>query len=66
MLIPYEPLADKRYLNVSRRRARKDWVHFIHELLTEQYTQADKVVIVMDNLNTHSPASMYEIFPTSA
>jgi len=63
VFIACEPLAGKRYLQVSRRRTRKDWAHFIHELLTEHYAQAEKVVLVMDNLNTHSPASLYEVFP---
>ncbi len=62
VFIACEPLAGKRYLQVSRRRTRKDWAHFIHELLTEHYAQAEKVVLVMDNLNTHSPASFYEAF----
>jgi hypothetical protein len=63
VFIACEPLAGKRYLKVSRRRTRKDWAHFIHELLTGPYAQAEKVVLVMDNLNTHSPASLYEVFP---
>jgi hypothetical protein len=63
VFIACEPLVGKRYLKVSRRRTRKDWAHFIHELLTEPYAQAEKVVLVMDNLNTHSPASLYEVFP---
>lgn len=58
-----EPLAGKRYLEVTRQRTKKDWAHFLHELLTEHYGQADKIVLVMDNLNTHSPASLYEILP---
>jgi len=37
--------------------------HFIHELLNGPYAEVEKVVIVMDNLNTHSPASLYEVFP---
>jgi hypothetical protein len=63
VFIVCEPLAGKRYLKVSKRRTRKDWAHFMQELLTEQYAQADKVVVVMDNLNTHSPASLYEVLP---
>ena len=63
MFIACEPLAGKRYLNVSKRHTKKDWAYFMHELLTEQYAQAEKVVVVMDNLNTHSPASLYEVFP---
>jgi hypothetical protein len=63
VFIACEPLAGKRYLKVSRRRTKKDWAYFIKELLTEHYPQAEKVVLVMDNLNTHSPASLYEVFP---
>jgi hypothetical protein len=63
VFIACEPLAGKRYLQVSKRRTRKDWARFMHELLAEHYPQADKVVIVMDNLNTHSPASLNEVFP---
>ncbi len=62
VFIACEPLAGKRYLKVSRRRTKKDWAHFLKELLTEHYPQAEKVVLVMDNLNTHSPASFYEVF----
>jgi hypothetical protein len=62
VFIACEPLAGKRYLQVRRRRTRKDWAHFIHELLTEHYPKAEKVVLVLDNLNTHSPASLYEVF----
>jgi len=53
----------KRYLKVSRRRTKKDWAYFMKELLTEHYAHAEKVVVVMDHLNTHSPASFYEVFP---
>jgi hypothetical protein len=63
VFIACEPLAGKRYLKVRKRRTRKDWAYFIKELLTAHYPQAEKVVLVMDNLNTHSPASLYEVFP---
>ena len=58
-----EPLTGKRSLKVTRRRTKKDWADFMHELLTGPYAQAEKVVLVMDNLNTHSPACLYEILP---
>jgi hypothetical protein len=63
VFIACEPLSGKRYLKVCRRRTRKDWAHFLKELLTEHYAHAETVVLVMDNLNTHSPASFYEVFP---
>jgi DDE superfamily endonuclease len=63
VFIACEPLAGRRSLKVSKRRTKKDWASFMQELLTEHYAQAEKVVLVMDNLNTHSPASFYEVFP---
>lgn len=63
VFIACEPIAGKRHLKASKRRTKKDWAHFLKEVLTEHYAQAEKVVLVMDNLNTHSPASFYEVFP---
>lgn len=57
-----EPLAGKRHTKVTLQRAKVDWAHFIKELLDQRYRDADKVVLVMDNLNTHSTASLYEAF----
>jgi transposase len=39
-----------------------DWAHQIKELVDERYPQAERIVLVMDNLNTHTPASLYETF----
>jgi len=63
LFIVYEPLAGKRYLKVTEHRTKKDWALFMQEILEEQYPDARKVVLVMDNLNTHTPASFYEVFP---
>jgi hypothetical protein len=52
-----------RYVNVSERRTKKDWAKQIHYLLTVVYPNAKKVVLVMDNLNTHCISSLYETFP---
>jgi hypothetical protein len=57
-----EPLAGKRTACVTDRRTRVDWAHFIRMLLVTMYPHAAKVVLVMDNLNTHSIASLYEAF----
>jgi hypothetical protein len=48
---------------VTERRTRRDWAHVIKELVDVQYPEAEKVVLVLDNLNTHSPGSLYEAFP---
>lgn len=60
---PVNRRAGKRSLQVTARRTKKDWAHFIEELLTVHYPKARKVILVMDNLNTHSPSSLYETFP---
>lgn len=58
-----EPLRGKRHVAVTERRTRKDWAIQIKEMLDERYPAAIKVRLVMDNLNTHSIASLYETFP---
>lgn len=58
-----EPLGGKRHVKITESRTRVDWAHFIREMLEERYPEAEKVVLVMDNLNTHSPASLYQTFP---
>ena len=58
----FEPLAGKRFVKVTDQRTRKDWAHAMQNLSDVIYPQAEKIVIVMDNLNTHSPASFYETF----
>jgi hypothetical protein len=58
----FEPLAGKRFVKATDQRTRKDWARAMKELADEKYPQAEKIVIVMDNLNTHSPVSFYETF----
>jgi transposase len=58
----FEPLAGQRRVKVTERRTAVDFAHLLRELSDEQYPHADKIVIVMDNLNTHKPASLYEAF----
>jgi hypothetical protein len=58
-----EPLGGRRQVKITERRTRIDWAHFIKEMLEERYPKAEKVVLVMDNLNTHNPASLYTAFP---
>src|SRR5271165_6267373 len=57
-----EPLAGQRTTQVTERRTRVDWARFVQMLLTTVYPLAEKVVLVMDNLNTHGIASLYEAF----
>ena len=57
-----EPLAGKRHVAVKEHRTRKDWAQQIKQMLDERYPEATKVRLVMDNLNTHNIASLYETF----
>lgn len=57
-----EPLAGKRHVKVTERRTKIDWALAMRELSDAHYPQAEVIVVVMDNLNTHSPASFYEAF----
>ena len=58
----FEPLAGKRRVKVTERRTKKDWAACVREMVDEMYPQAERIVLVMDNLNTHTPASLYEAF----
>jgi DDE superfamily endonuclease len=58
-----EPLAGRRWGDVTARRTRTDWAQQIKDLVDVRYPQAERIVLVLDNLNTHSPASLYEAFP---
>lgn len=60
-----EPLAGYRHVRVTAQRTRVDWAFALRDLLDEKYKNVEKVLLVMDNLNTHSPASFYEAFPPS-
>jgi hypothetical protein len=58
----FEPLAGHRRVKVTERRTAVDFAHLLQEVVAVQYPQADKIVLVMDNLNTHKLASLYEAF----
>jgi hypothetical protein len=61
----FEPLQGKRYVSVTERRTKADWAMQIKQLLDVHYPNAQKVTLVMDNLNTHTGASLYEVFHPS-
>ena len=56
-----EPLAGKRFVTVTGSKTKQDWACFLEEIAT-QYESAEKITLVMDNLNTHTPGSFYETF----
>jgi hypothetical protein len=58
-----EPLTGRRHVEVTDRRTAVDFAKVVRALVEEMYPEAEKVVLVMDNLNTHKLASLYEAFP---
>lgn len=62
LFMHFEPLRGWRKIEVTEGKTRVDWAHQIRSLLDEHYRRARKVHLVMDNLNTHSGASLYEAF----
>jgi hypothetical protein len=55
-----EPLAGKRIVKITERKTKKDWANFIDNI-ADKYPDAKKIILVMDNLNTHKPGSLYEV-----
>ena len=58
----FEPLVGRRHVEVTERRTNKDFARLIKDLLDVRYPTAEKVVLVLDNLSTHTPAALYEAF----
>ena len=58
-----EPLRGWRHVSVTERRTGVDWAHCVQALVDIHYPAAEKIVLVMDHLNTHTVASLYEAFP---
>jgi hypothetical protein len=63
VFLAFEPLAGGRQVAVTDTRKREDWANFVRHLVDEQYRDVERVVLVMDQLNTHSLASLYQAFP---
>lgn len=62
LFVEIEPLNGRRHVEVTAQRTRQDFAHFIKAMLDERHPKAIKVRLVMDNLNTHNVASLYETF----
>ncbi len=58
----FAPLEGRRQVKVTDRRTKVDWAQLIKELVDEHYPQKQKIILVMDNLNTHKLGSLYEAF----
>ena len=63
LFMGFEPLQGERFVQVTQQRTKIDFAHYIKRLVDERYPDAQTIVIVMDNLNTHTKASLYEAFP---
>ena len=56
-----DPLAGKRIVKITERKTKRDWAHFLEDN-TDRYQGAEKITLIMDNLNTHTPGALYETF----
>lgn len=59
----FAPLENWRHVKVTDRRTAKDWAHCMQELVDVHFPDAEKILVVQDNLNTHTPAALYAAFP---
>ena len=59
----FEPLQGHRWVQVTDQRTAIDWAHFMRDMAQVHYPNAKRIVVVLDNLNTHGPGSFYEAFP---
>jgi len=62
LFMMFEPLGKRRKVTVTQRRTREDFAHCLRGLAETQYPDAEKIILVMDNLNTHSLSSLYAAF----
>src|SRR6266496_2876311 len=65
LFVACEPLVGQRYLSVTEHRTKADFAQFIRDLVEGHYPSAEKIILVLDNLNTHTPAALYEAFPAA-
>ena len=57
-----EPLRGQRWVDVTLRRTKRDWAEQIRALVDGRYPEAERLVLVLDNLNTHTPAALSDAF----
>jgi transposase len=58
----FAPLQNWRHVKVTEQRTKKDWAWCMHDLVYQHFPNAERCILVEDNLNTHSPAALYEVF----
>lgn len=62
IFMAFEPLQGLRFTEITEQRTQIDWAIFIKDLVDNSYREAEKIIFVMDNLNTHHKSSLYEAF----
>lgn len=62
LFILFDPIRGWRHVEVRQRRTKEDWAEVVAELVEVHYREAERITLVMDNLNTHTVASLYEAF----
>ena len=62
LFVFFQPLAGWRHVWITERRTKKEYAHALRYLVDEAFPEAEVVVVVQDNLNTHTPAALYETF----
>jgi transposase len=62
IFMAFEPLQGLRYTKITEQRTQIDWAMYIKELVDNHYSEAEQIIFVMDNLNTHHKSSLYEAF----
>jgi hypothetical protein len=63
LFLSYAPYLGQRAMAVTARRTAIDFAHAIRDLVDAQFPDAEQIVLVLDNLNTHTPAALYQAFP---
>ena len=58
----FEPLVGRRFVEVTEKRRKVEWATVMKQLSDVRYPQAEKILVVLDNLNTHTPSAFYETF----
>jgi hypothetical protein len=63
LFMAFAPLEGRRHVKVTARRTAIDYAHMLKDISDVHFADAEKIILVQDNLNTHAPASLYEAFP---
>lgn len=62
LFLAFAPLQGWRDVQVTDRRTKQDWAHFMKQLVDDHFPDAERITVVLDNLNTHTIASLYATF----